>query len=133
MKAVLDDIVAQLKLCATLMSDAELLREQAHVVAAQFRVAASRIEQLKAYLKKPSKGVSPDKPWFDEAILDGVGGLVDVTLRRHMLPLGKGFEFPKVFEKELKKTSFAKEGAPGFGENILKREIKETNCMGAMI
>jgi hypothetical protein len=59
---------------------------------------AARIEQLKAYLKKPSKGVSPDKPWFDEAILDGVGGLVDVTLRRHMLPLGKGFEFPKVFK-----------------------------------
>lgn len=133
MKAVLDDIVAQLKLCAALMSDAELLREQAHVVAAQFRVAASRIEQLKAYLKKPSKGVSPDKPWFDEAILDGVGGLVDVTLRRHMLPLGKGFEFPKVFEKELKKTSKALKTAPGYEENLLKREIKETNCMGAMI
>jgi hypothetical protein len=133
MKAVLDDIVAQLKLCAALMSDAELLREQAHVVAAQFRVAASRIEQLKAYLKKPSKGVSPDKPWFDEAILDGVGGLVDVTLRRHMLPLGKGFEFPKVFEKELKRNSLAKVDTPAHGEHLLKREIKETNCMGAVI
>jgi hypothetical protein len=133
MKAVLDDIVAQLNLCATLMSDADLLREQAHVVAAQFRVAASRIEQLKAYLKKPSKGVSPEKPWFDDTILDGIDALVDVTLRRHMLPLGKGFEFPKIFEKELKIDSLAKAGAPGHGENLLKREIKETNCMGAMI
>ena len=80
MKPILEDICDQLRMCAALMSDPELLREQPHVVASQFKVAASRIEQLKAFLEKPTKSVSQEKPWFDKTVLDGVYRLVDATL-----------------------------------------------------
>jgi hypothetical protein len=127
MKAVLLDIGDQMRLCAALMSDPDLLRNQSHVVTSQFKVAASRIEQLKTFLEKPAKAVSADKPWFDKTVLDGVYKLVDVTLRRHLRPLMQGYKFPVVFEHELKEVHEVS------GEHLLVREIKETNCVGAVI
>lgn len=127
MKAILLDIGSQLRLCAALMSDPELLRDQAHVVASQFKVAASRIEQLKAFLEKPAKAVSPDKPWFDKTVLDGVYKLVDVTLRKHLRPLMRDYKFPIVFQQELEEWN------GDANEHLLIKEIKETNCLGALI
>jgi hypothetical protein len=127
MKAVLLDIGDQMHLCAALMSDPELLCNQPHVVASQFKVAASRIEQLKAFLEKPTKAVSADKPWFDKTVLDGVYKLVDVTLRRHLRPLNREYKFPLVFKHELEELHETT------GQHLLIREIRETNCVGAMI
>jgi len=127
MKAILLDIGSQLRLCAALMSEAELLRDQPHVVASQFKVAASRIEQLKAFLEKPAKAVSADKPWFDKTVLEGVYKLVDVTLRRHLKPLMQGYKFPIIFQQELKQWNAEAR------EDLLIKEIKETNCVGAMV
>lgn len=125
MKAVLREISDQLHLCAALMSDPVVIRSQPHVVAAQFVSAARRIEQLQSYLVKPARAAH-DRPWFDKSVLEGVSRLVNAALHRHMRPLGRGFKFPKIFERELFLEWTGR-------ENALEREIKETNCMGGMI
>ena len=96
MKAALKEISDQLHLCAAFMSDPHIIRFQPHVIAAQFVSAARRIEQLQGFLVKPAKAAY-DRPWFDKSILDGVNRLVNATLNRHLLPLGKGFKFPQDF------------------------------------
>ena len=126
MKATLNEISDQLHLCAALMSDPHIIRTQSHVVASQFVSAARRIEQLQTYLVKP--GGKTEKPWFDKSILSGVSHLVDATLNRHMMPLQRTYTFPKIFQKGLE---LYVEGLEG--ENMVEREIKETNCMGAMV
>ena len=133
MKSILEDIGDQLRMCAALMSDPELLREQPHVVASQFKVAASRIEQLKAFLEKPPRSVSQEKPWFDKTVLDGVYRLVDATLRRHLRPLAREHKFPVVFERDLYNARGEGVDEDKKAEHMLKREIRETNCVGALI
>jgi len=128
MHPVLKDISDQFHVCAALMSDPLLMREQPAMVARQFWTAMSKVEQLRTFLVKPppKEGVNFEH-WMDESIIDaGIKRMVTLVLKQHMTPLvGK---MPEIFNRELKG-----ERARFPDENVVVREIKEVNCMAAVV
>ena len=132
MQRTLDDISKQLIRCAALMSDAQLLHTQPDFVADQFSAAMVRIEGLRLFLARPASLVDPcqQKRWMDTSVLDvGVKPMVSIILQRHMQPLRmKPGDFPEVFEKEMRNRDGDEEY-----ENFVIREIKENNCVGAIV
>ena len=129
---VLDDISKQLHLCAALMSDPTLMRYQSAMIAGQFVVAMNRIEQLRQFLRKPDQlSECENGQWLDASILDsGIKKMVEQILNRQMATL-KQNKFPEVFYYRLGNTD---DGITTEGdEDLVQREIKETNCMGAML
>ena len=122
---VLKEISDQFNLCATIMSDPRLMREQPALVARQFSAAMLKIELLRAYLIKPVKDGERFDHWMDETIIDaGIRRLVTLVLKRHLAPL-LAEKMPKVFEKELNKDLE--------GENVILREIREVNCAASLV
>ena len=109
------------------MSEPSTLRTQSERVANQFVLTARRIDRLKVFMQRP-KDQPSDKRWLDKSILQGVDHLVDKALKRHLMPLYKSYEFPTIFDK-----GNALGVKDGDDENLTIREIKETNCMGALI
>ena len=137
MKAMFHDIAEQFQHCAVLMSDPEVIRFQSGRIATQFNITANRVENLKLYLERP-KDLKEEKPWFDKHIIGGIDRLVEQTLKRHLKPLYKEFKFPLIFEEgaELYEEGRGTDPASierSSKENLVVREIKETNCMGAMV
>jgi len=134
---LLHDIADQLHHCAALMSDPQTMRNRSDTVAKQITLTAGRIEQLKVYLQKPAD-LSQNSHWFDKSILAGVDYLVYETVKRHLTPLYRDFKFPCVFHETLHAASTKIESKVDLkdevlGESLTKREIKETNCMGAFM
>ena len=128
------EIVKHLKLCASLMSDPDTLRDYPEIVANQFLVAKRSIEVLNQFLvPKPVKPVDPcechDRNWLDSSIISkGIGVLVTKTLKTHMDVVRKSpDDFPRIVREDLRSP------LEGGGENFLVREMKETNCMGSII
>ena len=127
MESVLHEIGKGLHLCSALMSDPIIMRRYPSVVADHFASTLTRIEHLRIFLRKPA-GACPSKPWLDGSVLDGgIKKLVTLLLDRHMMPL-RLETFPKVFERDLKQDE-----ADDDAENLIEREIKESNCVGACV
>jgi hypothetical protein len=149
MSRVEDEITRQLHLCACLMSDPQIMREQSVYVADQFVTAMNKIEQLQQYLRPPDDPCARHN-WIDNTVLTvGVRRMVWLALGKHMEPLrwktaaqlrhavlkgdqvveGSRNAAPKVFTR-----GFDEEKWVGrHGETPIAREIKETNCMASIV
>ena len=126
MQTTLKAIREQLELCSALMSDPHFMRHQSAHVANQFDAAFARIEQLGVFLERPP--TNKEGPWFDRSVIEcGIKPLVAQILRKHMEPL-RLEKFPKVFALDLRPA-----GQRDTEEHRIEREIKETNCLGAMV
>lgn len=124
---VLKEISNQFRVCVALMNDPHIMRHQPAVVADHFAAAMCKIEQLRRFLRKPDKA---HDHWVDESILDvGVKKMVTAVLNKHMEPLRTN-TFPEVFARDLGQWT---DGEKHDGENLTEREIKESNCMGAIV
>jgi len=123
---VLKEISNQFRLCVALMNDQKIMQHQPAIVADHFAAALCKIEQLRRFLKRPDKA---HDHWVDESILDaGVRKMVGAVLNRHLEPLRTN-TFPEVFMRDL-----GQDGEyDATVENLTEREIKETNCMGAIV
>ena len=148
MSRVEDDITQQLHLCAALMSDPLIMREQSGFVADQFLTAMQRIEQLQDLLRQPADPCARHN-WLDSSIIiKGVKRMVGLVLSKHMEPLrwktpkqlreakargdrvveGSHNAAPQVFSR-----AFQEEGDHACGESYMAREIKETNCIASIV
>lgn len=124
---VLKEISNQFRVCVALMNDPHIMQHQPAVVADHFAAAMCKIEQLRRFLRKPDK---LHDHWVDESILDvGVKKMVTAVLNKHMEPLRTN-TFPEVFARDLGQWA---DGEKHEGENLTEREIKECNCMGAIV
>lgn len=124
---VLKEISNQFRLCVALMNDEHVMQHQPAVVADHFNAAMCKIEQLRRFLRKPDK---QHDHWVDESILDaGMKKMVSAVLNKHMEPL-RSNTFPEVFARDLGQWN---DGEDPVGENDTEREIKESNCMGAIV
>ena len=149
---MLDDISNQLHLCAALMSDPFIMETQPAVVAAQFFSAFHQIERLRLFLNKPPE-VCKCGNWLGASVLDRVKRLVDTTLRKQMGTLTIK-EFPEVFREfapapaaaapaaaaraDAAPAAAAEGQAPAAApapapNHSTEREIRESNCVGAML
>lgn len=125
---VLKEISNQFRLCVALMNDQKIMQHQPAIVADHFAAALCKIEQLRRFLKRPDKA---HDHWVDESILDaGVRKMVGAVLNRHLEPLRTN-TFPEVFMRDLGQWKDGEYDATV--ENLTEREIKETNCMGAIV
>ena len=124
------EIVKQFDICATLMSDPDMLRKYPEIVVNQFYVTKNSIETLGVFLAPRSVDHCHCqlKSWLDLSIITkGVGQLVAKMLDTHMGVVKKAEgDFP-----EIVKEDFKVEGADK--ENFFIREIKESSCMGAVV
>ena len=111
------------------MSDVKFLRYHSSMVADQLVATMGCIERLRIQLVMPDRfktDTCAEKRWMDASVLDNVKRMVSVVLARHLAPL-RAEEFPKVFEMELKNEDEFKDQ-----DNLTIREIKESNCLGAL-
>ncbi len=130
------EIVKHMRLCASLMSDPEIMREDPGIVAKQFFAAKGSIELLNQFLVPRAEGQGDQcecfaKGWMDSNIISrGIGQLVFKTLKAHMEVVVRGeSDFPKIVREDLR----PRQKSPTVKENYLVREMKETNCMGSVI
>ena len=128
------EIVKNFDLCATLMSDPDMLRKYPEIVANQFYVTKNSIETLRTFLVPRSAATDPCgchlKSWLDSSIISkGIGQLVDKMLDTHMGVVRRGYnDFPQIVKEDFKVQ------VPGKPEeNNFIREIKESSCMGAVV
>ena len=124
------EIVKQFDICATLMSDPDMLRMYPEIVANQFYVTKNSIETLGVFLapKSVDHCHCQLKGWLDLSIISkGVGQLVAKLLDTHMGVVKKAeCDFPEVVREDF--------NVPGDDkENLFIREIKESSCMGAVV
>ena len=127
---VLKEITDQFQLCASVMSDPLLMRDQPATVARQFNAVVPKIEMLRQYLVRPVRDGERFDHWMDASIIDaGIRRLVVLTLKSHMAPLlGEGL-LPEVFKEWLNR----KEKEVHSSENLVIREIKEVNCTASLV
>jgi hypothetical protein len=148
MASMEDDITNHLHLCVALMSDPLIMREQPWVVANHFTSAMGKIEQLQVLLAVPAEPCARQN-WLGSSVLNGgIRRMVGLVLVRHMEPLR--WKHPKILAKqhavdglvENQKNAappiFAThldrdDGRPQLQETDLAREIKENNCMAALV
>jgi hypothetical protein len=129
-----DNIVKQLHLCAMLMSDPLTMRNFPSVVANQFYVALGAIETLRVHLRRPENVGA----WLDEKVLDaGIVNLVRTLIAKLLEPLSENMKWPVIFEKDFKNAGGVVTASHIFEddvkENLLKREIKETNAVSVLL
>ena len=130
------EIVKQFDLCATLMSDPDMLRKYPEIVANQFYVTKNSVETLGTFLApRPTIAATAVDPcgchaknWLDLSIISkGVGQLVAKTLDTHMGVVRRGDgDFPEIVREDFKIVVDK-------SENYFIREIKESACMGAVV
>ena len=127
---VLKEITDQFQLCASVMSDPLLMRDQPATVARQFNAVVPKIEMLRQYLVRPVRDGERFDHWMDASIIDaGIRRLVVLTLKSHMAPLlGEGL-LPEVFKEWLNREVEEVYGS----ENLVIREIKEVNCTASLV
>lgn len=148
MASMEDDITNHLHLCVALMSDPLIMREQPWVVANHFTSAMGKIEQLQVLLAVPAEPCARQN-WLGSSVLNGgIRRMVGLVLVRHMEPLR--WKHPKILAKqhavdglvENQKNAappiFAThldndQRRPQLQETDLAREIKENNCMAALV
>ena len=138
-----DDIVSHLHICVALMSDPLTMQDQPGVVADHFIAAMAKIEQLQVLLAVPQEPCARQN-WLGSSILNGgVRRMVSLVLIKHMEPLR--WKHPKhVSKNEL--VEGQRNAAPTVFARIfsdprhrrcqetdMAREIKETNCMAALV
>ena len=132
MQHLVEDITNKIQTCATLMSDPKILRFHSPLVASAFTTAFNAIEQLQTLI--PSK---PEKlcecgaqQLVDSSIIkNGIKQLVSLALKKQLEPLIK--PLPKIVLKDFKSFQDAPHAADD--ENLVEREIKETNCMASIV
>ena len=129
MQSTLKSIEDQIELCVALMSDPFFLRRQPAAVAAQIDTVFLKVEELGVFLNPPAKSdCSHQRPWLDRSILEaGIKPMVVQILQRLMSPL-RLEKFPKVFEVDLRPRTLAPDA-----EHPVECEIRQANCMGAMV
>ena len=123
-----EQIRKQMQLTAALMSDPTLLRTEPSVVASSFAATLKKIDMLQVYLR-PREGL-PTPRCDASLIIDGVKQAVYLTMDKQMMPL-KG-PLPSIVQNDLQ-GFYNPNYANGEVENLAEREIKETNCMAAMV
>ena len=127
---VLKEISDQFQLCASVMSDPLLMREQPATVARQFNAVVPKIEMLRQYLVRPVREGERIDHWMDASIIDaGIRRLVVLTLKSHMAPLLGEALLPEVFKEWLNREVEEVYGS----ENLVIREIKEVNCTASLV
>jgi len=145
--SVEDDITKQLHLCVALMSDPLVMLNYPGTVADHFITAQGKIEQLQNFLAIPNDPCA-SKKWIGSSILNsGVKPMVNLMLIKLMEPLrwkhpkhwlkhaasaasveGQRNAAPTVFAQE-----FSGEAHRPCRETEIAREIKESNCMAALV
>ena len=126
------DIVNQFHACAALISDPGTLRRNPQSVADALTSAFNKIEQLQSQIPStpPCDCPCAKKQVIDPSILTGgIRPMVLLALKKQLEPLHN--EFPVIIRTDFKTFH----GAPDDDskENFVEREIKETNCMAAMV
>ena len=138
-----DDIANHLHLCVALMSDPLTMRKQPGVVADHFITAMGKIEQLQGLLVVPNEPCAKHN-WLGSSVLNsGVRRMVSLVLSRHMEPLR--WKYPTHLSKHDGIIESQRNAAPQIfakfegsahspcRETKLAREIKEQNCMAALV
>ena len=126
------DIVNQFHACATLMSDPGTMRRNPQAVADALTSAFNKIEMLQSQIPStpPCDCPCAKKQVIDPSILTaGIRPMILLALKKQLEPLHN--EFPFIVRTDFK----AYRGAPiaDDQENFVEREIKETNCMAAVV
>jgi hypothetical protein len=144
MALIEEDIIKHLHLCVALMSDPQTMLNYPGTVADHFIAALGKIEQLQVFLTAPQDHCA-NRHWVGNDILNGgIKTMVNIVLVKHMEPLrwkhpryfmknrsiveGQRTAAPPVFAQELKQ-----QGHTPCHETDLAREIKENNCMAALV
>jgi hypothetical protein len=129
---IVEDITNKFQTCATLMSDPHFLRHHSPLVASAFTTAFNSIEQLQTLIPpKPEKQCECGaQTLVDSSIINtGIKQLVSLALKKQLEPLIK--PLPRIVHKDFK--NFAQAPHADTDENLVEREIKETNCMASMV
>ena len=125
-----DQIRKQMELTAALMSDPSILNSEPSVVASSFAATLKKIDLLQVYLR-PRDG-NPT-PRCDASIInDGVKQMVYLAMDKQMQPLKE--PLPPVVDTDLRKAYDLEydPDTPKY-DNLAEREIRESNCMAAMV
>ena len=127
---VYDEILSHLRKCAALMSDPVIIRHEPSTVADAFVSAFHKIEQLQGLLPiQDEKTCGCTRPMDASIINSGIKQLVSLTLAKQLEPLRK--PFPRIIAQDFK--SFKAAPHAETDENLVEREIKETNSIAALV
>jgi hypothetical protein len=102
------------------------VRTQPELVAKKFAAAVKKVEMMQTYF--PAK----DKEGLDASVLTGgVQTLVTLAMEKLMIPLKE--ELPSIVTQEFNTRVAAIHKLDPKAENLAVREIRETNCLAAVI
>ena len=124
---LMDDVVSQLRVAIALASDPLIVRHDPACVATAFEQAFHRIDGLRAWADHTE---TPVRSLQASAIIDpGVKQLVWFALEKQLDPFKR--PLPRIVQKDFKTYRNAPAGDEH--ENLVEREIKETNAAAAVV
>jgi hypothetical protein len=127
MPSVCEQITAQMDEIAALVSDPVILRKRPELVIKNFQAAVKKVEMLQVHLAKKTS----DGKGLDASVLTcGIQALVQLTMEKLMLPFKHAL--PSIVVGDFAKKMQVDHSLTD-REDLASREIKETNCLAAVV
>ena len=127
MPSVCEQITAQMDEIAALVSDPVILRKRPELVIKNFQAAVKKVEMLQVHLAKKTS----DGKGLDASVLTcGIQALVQLTMEKLMLPFKHAL--PSIVVADFAKK-MRTDHTRADSEDLASREIKETNCLAAVV